>query len=456
MVALAIAGCSLTPSATRVAIGSGKKPATAASTKPVKAAASPSAAPTGPMRLVQGTVRIDAHYILSNAAGSLISNNGLSLISDAGGGLISDAGGGLMVVDGKSIAIGAGIVSNAGAGIVVSGRTRYGLSATPAVAVGEVLPVEGMGVVALSLITGQPISVAVRSDKQGGFKLEVPEAIAENIRLVAKVPTAKADDPLQRDRRLEYGLVLSPAGTDAREFNEDTRVASRFLRESALDKGTFLLGGTELDNDAHFTDPSLSGPVQALVLQMAKEFRQAVKDAQVPASAMPSLVQRVLDVALAYVDLQTIVIDPNNTVWRSAPANAKAIPVLAETLAELRMAAAAKMAANPAYFDGKPYMESANTRRLSLGLSAYTIKRPSDFVDFIFDEYVADNSIRYDRIGIVLDDLGLTAQEDGQHLVKSKLSAGGKSIFLKLFMTMMTRPEVKTEIMAQIKAAGKP
>lgn len=428
-----------------------KRPPAVGSVKPtggspsVAPKASPS--PLAPTRLVKGTVRIDAHYI--------ISDNGLGILSDNGLGLIGNNGGGVMVVDNQPITIGSGIVSNNGAGVVVSGRTRYGLLADASVAVGQIMAVEGMGVVAVSLLTGKPISGAVRSDAQGRFSLAVTEAITENIRLVAKVPTAMADDPRQQDARLTYELLVSPTAAQEGELNEDTRVASRYLREAARDKIGFLLAGNDATDEATLKDPSLTGGAQIFIMQMAKELRAAVQAAKVPTSGLSGLGQRVLDGCLAYVDLANIAVDKDNTIWKGAPADAKAIAVMGEAFAELRLAATAKMAQQPTFFVGKPYLEKASTRRLAVGLPPYEIKRPSDFVDFIFDEYIADNSARYDEMDAALEDLGLTAKEDGHYLIKSKLSASAKSIFLQIALTITGQAEAKQAILQLIRDAGR-
>lgn len=449
---LALSACQVkTPAGARPAPTSSKQ---AGANKPI-ALTQASPTPAIRTRWVKGTVRIDAHYIISDNGLGLISDNGLG-IALRGSAIVSNNGGSVMVVDGQAIAVGGRILSNNGAGALAGRPAGYGLLAAPGVAVGQVMAVKGMGVVAVSLLTGKPLSEAVLSDAAGRFALAVPEAIAENIRLVAKVPSAQADDPRQRDARLEYGLLVSPTAALDGELNEDTRVASRYLREAARDKVGYILRGDAATDEATLKDPSLSGGAQVFILQMAKDFRQAVQDARVPAAALPKLGQRVLDASLAYVDLANITVDADNTVWKSAPPGAKAIPVMGEVFAQLRQAAAVKMAAQPDYFVGKPYLEKASTRRLAAGLAPYEIKRPSDFVDFVFDEYVADNSVRYDELDAALEDLGLTDKEDGHYLVKSKLSASAKSIFLQIALTMTGQADAKQAAMQIIKDAGRP
>jgi hypothetical protein len=305
------------------------------------------------------------------------------------------------------------------------------------------------------LLNGQPISTAVLTDADGQFEVRVPEAIAQNIRLVAKVPTAKATDPLQTDRRFEYNLLVGAKASTRGELNEDTRVANAFLRDCGQSTVSFLLDPDQIADQGNFLDPSLSGPIQALVLQMAQEFKTAVAEAKLTVAQRKALGPRILDAALAYVDLEGIEVDTANTIWKSAPAGTKALPALNVTLAELREAATKRLATSPTYFDHKPYLDTANARRKGLGLDAYEIRRPADFLDFIFDEYVAEGSRRYDAMDAALEDVGLTVKEDDRFLVKSKLSATTKSIFLKVALVLLTNAEAKASIMSLIKDGAK-
>ncbi|HEY9721456.1 MAG TPA: hypothetical protein V6D47_05555, partial [Oscillatoriaceae cyanobacterium] len=147
---------------------------------------------------------IDAGYVLSLGRGQIIGNNGSSVLMLTGDTMLDPTDIGIISHNGGSIIShnGGTIISHNGGSIISHNGGSYRL--LDDVPLGTVLPVEGMGVVPISLSTGKALGGAVATDASGKYTLEIPADQRGNVLVVAEVPGRNIDDPILDDPRLLY------------------------------------------------------------------------------------------------------------------------------------------------------------------------------------------------------------------------------------------------------------
>ncbi|MDB5097723.1 MAG: hypothetical protein JWM80_2144 [Cyanobacteria bacterium RYN_339] len=406
--------------------------------------------PPGDSRLLEGTVQLDAGYMASVAVGrplaqafavaeaQLLSNNGGNIISDNGGGIISDNGGGILSNNGG------GIVSNNGGAL--TSKVKFGLLADAPPALGQQLPIAGMALAVVGLGDRKPLPLGVDaagkpayvvySDAQGHYKLFLTQDQTRNVEVVAAVPD-------NADPRLKYGLVVDLTVAGARSFNEESALASDYLRNAIYEMFATSFTSTtygEGGNTAFDRIPAELRPLAEASMMSFVEDAEARKRLSV--GRFRRAIRRVADALIARVDLASIQTFPFVTGEgkRELPAG-PAIPALEALLKEVDEHAAARMAADPHFFDGKPYVTEANLRRAVLGLPAVGIKRPSDVGRFTNEEYAGTSAPgRANSSWAVLADIGLSNDKD------TALRLTYQSVFVGVLQQIMTDEALHDEL----------
>ncbi|MDB5098177.1 MAG: hypothetical protein JWM80_2598 [Cyanobacteria bacterium RYN_339] len=384
--------------------------------------------PSGPVIQLGGTVRLDPSYLVAHHAGTLAAGPTIAipLLSDQGGGFISDAGSGLMANNGGSFIsdAGSGLVANNGAGFSSGAGSGYRL-----VAAGQdLLPASGMVVLALSLSDGKPLGRSVLTDQAGGFKVEVPADQQANVRLIARVPAARRDDPLLADARLQYDLLAAPArAASGLAIDEDTAVATRYLRLAISSRmEQFMLRDVDDITDANGLKliDGLEPALQPFVRTVLGELRAHAAKAhveQLPSQRLTRLTQQLMDIALAHIDLDAILVfqEPG-----ASPPTAHAVVELVDVLRATRRAAADRLSADPGAFAGKAYVQDAAARRTPPVAPAALLQRASDLSDLIVTEYLGSNEPgKRQQAAAVFEDLGLVP--GASYEKRLQLAAGG-------------------------------
>jgi hypothetical protein len=244
-----------------------------------------------------------------------------------------------------------------------------------AVALGDLLPVSGMRVTAVSLLDGKPLGDPVVSDAQGRYKVEVPESLAGNMLLQARVPK-------NEDVRLQYDLVTKPDAAQ-QTFDEDAAVVTRFLQQCYVGKIDELLlnGSKALERGGTYFNIINANPFLKPVLEELIGVMEKAGTKDLPEADRLALANRLSNILLYHFDLQGAQTLNDGTGWRG-PAE-PALPVMRQVLLQFREAATAKMRENPKFFETQPYMVAANEAAKAAGQPPYVIKKPSDLGDFV-------------------------------------------------------------------------
>jgi hypothetical protein len=334
---------------------------------PVKGAAkvaAPIAAPSPAAKVpdglaFSGSVQVDAHYVIAAGGGNVIASGGGNVIAAGGGNVISAGGGNYRTL---------GVGQRPVAGAVE-------------LAVGTMLPVQGMAVEALNMLTGKPYGKPVLSDAKGGFTLDVPAGTTDNVLLVARFPGSD-------DARLIYPLVVSPTQADNRLIDEDTATVTRYMRRCMVAYFARQLQGTsgEADVEAFVKSFNLPAMLAALTIPAFNEFQAAAKargTASLSTEARRAIAQRFTDALLAKVKLAEVTIDP--AVFKAQVQAEPALTAMADIMRQLREAAAVKMAADPDYFPKQEFVKSA--------VNKSEIKRPADLNEFMVTEYLMNDDL---------------------------------------------------------------
>ncbi|MDB5097724.1 MAG: hypothetical protein JWM80_2145 [Cyanobacteria bacterium RYN_339] len=424
----------------------GVKPTASAPATPLRSLQ----APTGKPRVLEGTVQLDAGYMVSVQVGRpltdgfavaedrLLSNNGGNIISDNGAGLLSNNGG--------------NIISDNGGGLTA--KVKFGLLAAAQPALGLQLPIAGMAIAVVGLGDGQllPLGVdatgkpayVVYTDAKGHYKLYLPEGQARNVTVVAAVPDSA-------DPRLAYGLVADPKAGGAQRFDEESALASNYVRSVVYQ---LFVGGTGAEGDLDTLDARLQvlpPTYRGLVKTGLEPFLASLRGVDLSKLSLPRRrrgLRRYADAVVARIDLgaiQTLPLlavpsDPINHPVPALPAG-PAIPALVAALQEIDQAAGARLAADPAYFAGKPYVVEANFHRAAVGLPPVAIRRPSDLGRFTSEEYEgATSGGRIHSAWAVLVDLGLSKSKD------DLLHAIYQSIFVGIAQQMFADEALHDEL----------
>jgi hypothetical protein len=439
-----LSACSLTPTNPRRPIATkSAKPGTLATPKP-GASRKPGVLLAGPTTAVKGHVEIDAHYIIANNAGSLIANNGGSAIALKAGTLISDNGLGIISDNGLGLISdnGLGLISNNGGGIISDNGLGFRILQAAAVELGTVLPVKGMAIIPLSMRTGEVVGKPVFTDAQGAYSIDVPDAVKGNLRLVARVPVAKADDPLATDLSAQYNLVLKSATQDA-VIDEDTSVTTKYVRACFAGRLQDLMVAPDADEAAAVLvrslgfSPSIKDFLSATVVEI-NTTAKAAKVHEMSDAQAQQVAQRVADVLLSFVDIESLVVDP--VKYGKIGPKEPALPGLTDIVRQLRAAATTKMKANPDHFNQQAWVTEAKWNR--------AIKKPADLSDFVVDNYWLGIDGRMSRTRALFAELGIPEEQ------AERVNAIAIGILADLGQALLTTPGAKAQVLATIEAAG--
>jgi hypothetical protein len=441
-----LSACVPTPTARRpVAQGlkPSAKPGAGALVTPKPGASRKPVLPAGPTVRLTGKVELDAHYIIANNAGSLIANNGGSAIVLKGGTLISDNGLGLISDNGL------GLISDNGLGLISNNGAGYRTLSTD-VAVGTVLPVKGMAVIPVSMRSGEIVGKPVFTDAQGGYVLEVPESLKGNLRLVARVPVTKQDDPIAQDSRMQYNLVVGArAATKASTLDEDTALTTKYLRACFASR----IREAMVTDDVAASTEALLRALEApeLLLNALKgaigdlnAAGKAINVKALSAAEVDRIAQRATDVLLSHLDLDTLEVDPAtlNREFLEGSLKELALPGMTEVLKQVRTGAKGKMTADARHFDTHPLILKA--------ARPYTIRRPSDLCDFLVEDFLLGTVDRFPEV----EELFMSI--DVPHTQATRLNTLSIGILAAVGQTLLTNTEAKTQMVDAIRSAKAP
>ncbi len=429
---------------------------------------------------LRGTIALDARYALGTG-GVFISDQGGGLLSTKAGGLIADSGGGLIATNGRNLIdrSGAGIISHHGAGLTskvkfisdqgggfisdqgggfISDRGTYRLEgAFAALSPGRVLlasggarseamPVGGMAVGVISLIDGAylPLGVDgaglavyfVYTDANGQFEVHVPPRLAKSAVVVSCVPGT--DDP-----RLAVDLVATMRARADLVVDDGTTVLTGYLRRAITSRLAEILD----------PDPCKPPPVaeeeaksSAAAFELVVETYRDVFDASFLALPRPSrlrVLARFAEVAIAGTDFDVVDIEPR--YGKRSTARGRALPALARILGEIEAAVATRLDADPAYFDGQPYLAAANRDRGSG--PPFVVRKPADLTEMLVATYFTTNDlVTLEQAAPVLADLGLPTN------YTEDVKAAGGSLFVALVPGLVGE-EVEARMRKALRAA---
>jgi hypothetical protein len=424
--------------------------------------------------LLTGKVKLDASYIagvgagiLSDNGAGIVTNNSSRLFIRVGAGILSDNGAGVLSYSGAGILSDAGgglvsnnsgnLVSNNGSGLVSKVKWRLLQQATsPQAEFGTQVPVAGMSVAAVSLRTGKILNgLVVQTDTEGRYTLKVPADLQETFAIHGRVSQTVAG-ALVDDPRLRYTVIVPAKHTTENNIDEDTALVGRYVRLLTKSQMDFLLTDPSLSKDRQqaptINDPQMDAATQTLLLGVLQDVAKALKDANLPAEKIPQMTQRLADSALAYIDLDAVKIDRQNTAWKDAP-DATALQALVATLQQVREAARSKMLQDPSFFDHQDYFQQANADRKAAGLTPFTIRRPSDAVDFIAIQYVGGDGQTFRKMVPVLASLGLGENyTDGSNKIAVQLSAASKSLAIALGLVLVSNTDARKSFLQTIRS----
>jgi voltage-gated potassium channel Kch len=318
--------------------------------------------------------------------------------------------------------------------------------------VGTILPVKGMVVLPISLRTGTIVGKPVFTDETGGYTLQVPESVAGNLRVVTRIAVAKASDPIATDNRAQYNLLVDTAKTDtaapapAAAIDEDSSVGSQYLRAAFAGRLKDIIVADDADAAAGELVKALgfSETIKTFLSGSVHELNQASKDAGVPSMAaadIDALSGRLTDILLSYVPVYTIMIDPAK--YGKWGPEEPAFAGMVDVIKQVRLAATAKMAADPKAFDNAPWMAGAPFPK--------EIKKPSDVCDFVVANYLVSLNGEKGRTQDAFEGAGVPDAELQAHRINA-LSIG---LLANVGQTLISNPEAKDKMIAAIKASKK-
>lgn len=265
---------------------------------------------------------------------------------------------------------------------------------------------------------GQPI-LKVLSNPDGSFKLDLPPGLVENVLLTARVPDAN-------DARLVFGLVTNPGAPGEKAIDEVSALIATYLSKVFV-----VQMGMEIDPGPQGTN-ALLGP--EVLRKLTPKMRQQIAE-------------KATEALLAWVPLDEVKLLPL-TRWPGP--EEKAIPAMAAVLAQVRIAAAAKMAADPEYFKKAAYVINENVWRT--GDDRIVIRRPGDLGDFLIKLYLSASTYEKgpapgELIRGVLADIGV-APNQADHF-----DAAASGLFDAIQNTLETNPTARAKVLAALAGA---
>ncbi|MDB5098904.1 MAG: hypothetical protein JWM80_3325 [Cyanobacteria bacterium RYN_339] len=425
LLAVVVAACSSGAPSTKRVVATRASAGPGASAKPVVAVASPAVRPlpsptATPDGRLAGTLAIDARYavdvgaaLLSDAGGGLVANNGGNILSNNGGGIISEHGGAFRLL---------------------------AVAARPAV--GTVLPVAGMQVTATLMTTGVVLGQPSFTDARGEFRLAVPDDQAGNVVLRAELPAA-VSAALRGDRRLQYEDVTFLAKAERQEatrnpIDEDTAVIYRYLREdfgARLDDMLIRPDATELFKQIDRSLPG-GGAILRAPLELMRAKARELGYVTLPAAKRLPAARQIADLALGDVDLGAVKTNVGGTGWDGAT-DELAVPIMIDTMRQVRLGATTKLAVDAHFFDGRPYITPGTA-----------ILRPSDLCDFVVRVLFAgsepDAVVKLDP---VLVDLGIDRK------VRYHYTAASNGMIVTLGLNLVNKQDDILKALAAVTAS---
>jgi sugar lactone lactonase YvrE len=413
--ALALAsGCA--PKAGVTGVATTTKPAASAS--PAKAAAKLTRevlkAPAGASTRVQGTLVVDAAYLVKAGEGQVISTDGssavypaASLIGNDGASIVAQGAGNIISTDGSSI------ITNDGASLVGAQARR--LLAADAVAVNDQVAA-GFAVRAIGLADNKPVPLGVDAagkpvyvvltDAKGGYDLHLPANLPGGIRLVASPPGLT-------DPRATLNLLVGTAGAVDQRFTEPASTFATYVRHLIITALRPAVVGS--DDGGQGRANQLADQVGGLeeIKPVVDKAYQAAHEEHVERltpAAREFALQRFADALIAYTDLDKVGV--GNYEGYKGDSNELARHAFEDLFGRLRTAAARTMAADPDSFNQRPYLVAANGRRKAAGQAPVVVRKASDLGDFLVEEYCRD--VTYDhakQASEVLADAGIEPNE---------------------------------------------
>ena len=357
---------------------------------------------TGPA--LSGVVRVDPDYLRSIGAGNIIAVGSGSLIGKAGGNII---------------AVGSGsLIGKAGGNVIAVGSGSY-RTLDAALAPDSLTPASGMAVVAVSLTTQAPISAPVLTDSSGAYSLNIPTSQQGNVRIVAKIPTATADDPLQSDPRAEYDLVVpADVATGGAVVDEDTAIATQYLRETFAERINSVIDPSVSASDASAAistwAPSGAGAIYGVILGGVSDTLMSWKglvscNPAINSSNSFDVAQRITDLMLAKVDLAQMMTTPQLPIltfdspqdpngWAGyAPQPEPVMAAMVDLLRRTRHHVTAMMpdgdASDAAMVNFETAVDAiARTTGLTVPPLAGSVSRPADVGQYIVSKFLGLSS----------------------------------------------------------------
>jgi hypothetical protein len=342
---------------------------------------------------------------VAQGGGNVVAPAGL--ISQDGGGLIPNDGGSLITNDGGSL-----ITNDGGSLITNDGGSRRLLETA---ATGHApRPAAGMAVFVRSLTTHQPVALGTGKDGkpvyvvytnlQGGYELYLPEALKDNVEVVAFVPG-------KPDARLNLQQITPPGVADS-AVDEDTSQIVKYIRMGFRKFAETLMTGNK---DQVVKDMKLDqSPTGALlfmpVLESLTAAIKAAKIDQIPPQVdgkdnpkYQRVVDRIIDIVIAKTEFNAAtpemgMILPDNTY---KPRHQDCLHIMADFFADRREKAAALLddPAAVARVESLPFVLEANKRRAE----PFRFLRPSDYSDLLalaaINEHTVDATELPHKIG---------------------------------------------------------
>ncbi|HEY9721276.1 MAG TPA: hypothetical protein V6D47_04635 [Oscillatoriaceae cyanobacterium] len=465
------------PSATQTTAASSSPSSVIASSPP------PSLAPTaGPTTLLTGLAEIDASYVIAAGGGNVIAAGGGNVIAAGGGNVIAAGGGNVIAAGGGNviaagggnviaagggnvIAAGGGNVIAAGGGnVIAAGGGNYRLfdvaSGTDAsgtssdctqpspsagsVANGTILPVKGLMIVPVSMLTGRIVGPAIYTDETGHYKVSVPQAMQGNVLLIAGIPGNSADDPVVKDPRLHYDLMLTPQASASSTLNEDACRTTDYARQAIRDQVVSLVTGSDALNASSTARvasdaTSVQIPGAALLQAATADLQNHLRCANVSAANLPSVADRFADLLWANAgNIETIPTSQSYGSYTQQPGEL-ALPAATAIFREIREHAAARMACDPSFFKNTTYFADDDPAQKGVA-ATLPIQRPSDVCDYITAKYLTGRAFHFDdKLPPLLDALGMDGTKTKDHF-----RAIGVSLAAKLGVLLLD-PTVKAQ-----------
>jgi hypothetical protein len=376
------------------------------------------------MTTLKGIVKVDASYVIAVGGGNFVSTNSGTVIATGGGNVISVGGG--------------NVISVGGGNVIATGGGNYAVLDTPDAKPGEVYPVKDMGVVAVSLSDGKPLSVAVRTNDKGEYEVSVPEALKENVLIMAGWPGMSKDDPLLKNPRLQYSLVVAPQALTAVEVNENTSLITRYIRETFQNKFVFYFNSDVVVNGSTQNDDLVPDVLKVPAEALKTELRTAIDAAKIPPANVPELARQSADLLISQLDLGGMKIEKLlNPDYPEDPVMPTIIGIV-----ELMQNAAGARLAEGMKFEDRPYVKEANAARPEG--QKYQFLKASDVCEFIVKEYFGKNFVQFEKSKAVWADLGLTETQ------RLTMNACANSIGFNMAKAMFTDQNgIKTRLITK-------